>query len=217
MVPIFIFRKQTDFSVNSTKNQRNYLKIKHYTSLGYSEGYQSQTAQQMSSLPRECRSCSVTKPCLTFCNPMDCGTPGFPVLHCLPEFAQSQVHWVDDAIQPSHPLYPLLLLPSIFPSIRVFSNELVLCIRQPKVLELQFQPQFFQWIFRVDFIYHWLTWSPCCWRDSWESSPAPHFESFSSSALSLPYAPTLTSEHDYWKDQSFDYMETCQQSDVSAF
>ena len=41
MVPIFIFRKQTDFSVNSTKNQRNYLKIKHYTSLGYSEGYQS--------------------------------------------------------------------------------------------------------------------------------------------------------------------------------
>ena len=54
------------------------------------------------------------------CNPMDCSTPGFPVLHYLPEFAQTQVHWVGDAIQPSHPLSPFLLLPSVFPSIRVF-------------------------------------------------------------------------------------------------
>ena len=40
----------------------------------------------------------------TLCDPMDCSTPGFPALHCLPEFAQTHVHWVDDAIQPSHPL-----------------------------------------------------------------------------------------------------------------
>ena len=66
---------------------------------------------------------------LTLCNPMDCSTSGFPVLHHLPEFAQSHVHWVYDAIQSSHPLSPPLLLPSVFPSIRVFSNESALCVR----------------------------------------------------------------------------------------
>ena len=58
---------------------------------------------------------------------MDCSTPGLPVHHQLPEFTQTHVHWVDDAIQSSHPLHPLLLLRSIFPSIRVFSSELALC------------------------------------------------------------------------------------------
>ena len=56
--------------------------------------------------------------------------PGFPVHHQLLELAQTRVHRVSDAIQPSHPCHPLLLLPSIFPSIRVFSYELVLHIRQ---------------------------------------------------------------------------------------
>ena len=64
----------------------------------------------------------------TLCDPMDRSTPGFPVLHYLPEFAQTPVHWVSDAIQPSRPLF---LPPSIFPSIRVFSNE-SLRIRWPK-------------------------------------------------------------------------------------
>ena len=63
---------------------------------------------------------------------MDCSTPGFPVLHYLLQFAQTQVHRVDDAIQPSHSLSPLLLLPSVFPSIRVFSNESAPLIRWPK-------------------------------------------------------------------------------------
>ena len=63
---------------------------------------------------------------------MDCSKPDFPVLHYLPEFAQTHVHWVDDAIQPSHPLSPLLFLPSVFPSIRVFFNELALHIRWSK-------------------------------------------------------------------------------------
>ena len=58
--------------------------------------------------------CSVTKSCLTLCEPMDCSTPGFPVLHYLPEFAQTHVHWVGDTIQPSHPLSPLPLLPQTF-------------------------------------------------------------------------------------------------------
>ena len=69
---------------------------------------------------------------LTLCDPMDCSTPGFPVHHQLPEFAQTLVHWVGDAIQSSHPLLSPLLLPSVFPSIRVFSSESVLHIREPK-------------------------------------------------------------------------------------
>ena len=59
-------------------------------------------------------------------------TPGLPVHHQLPGFTQTHVHWVSDTIQPSHPLSSLLLLPSIFPSIRVFSNESALHIRWPK-------------------------------------------------------------------------------------
>ena len=54
-----------------------------------------------------CCCCLVTQLCLTLCDPMHCITPGFPVLHCLLEFAQTHVHWVNDAIQPSHPLLPL--------------------------------------------------------------------------------------------------------------
>ena len=69
---------------------------------------------------------------------MECSTPGFSVLHYLPEFAQTQVHWVSDAIQPSHPLLPLLLLPSIFPSMRVFSGESALHIRWPNYWSFSF-------------------------------------------------------------------------------
>ena len=61
---------------------------------------------------------------------------GFPVLHCLPEFAESHIHWVGDAIQPSYPL--LLPSPAIFPSIRVVSNELALCITWPKYWSFSF-------------------------------------------------------------------------------
>ena len=72
------------------------------------------------------------------CDPMDCSMPGFSVHHQLPELAQTHVHQVGDAIQPSHSLCPLLLLPSIFPSIRVFSNESVLRIRWPKYWSFSF-------------------------------------------------------------------------------
>ena len=65
---------------------------------------------------------SVAQSYLTLCDPMDCSTPGLPVHYQLSEFTQTHVHWVGEAIQPSHPLSSLLLLPSIFPSIRVFSN-----------------------------------------------------------------------------------------------
>ena len=63
---------------------------------------------------------------------MTCSTPGFPALYHLPKFVQIHVHWASDVIQPSYPLLPLFLLPSIFPNIRIFSNELTICIRQPK-------------------------------------------------------------------------------------
>ena len=70
-----------------------------------------------------CGGCSsVAQSCLTLCDPMDYSTPGFPVLHYLPEIAQTHVRWVHDHIQSSRPLHRLLLLPSIFPSIRVFSD-----------------------------------------------------------------------------------------------
>ena len=69
---------------------------------------------------------------------MDCSTPGFPVHHQLQELAQTHVHRVSDTIQPSHPLSPLLLPPSIFPSIKVFSNESVLHIRWPKYWSFSF-------------------------------------------------------------------------------
>ena len=80
----------------------------------------------------------VTQLCPTLRDPMDCNTPGLPVHHQLPESTQTHLHWVGDAIQPSHPLLPLLLSPSIFPSIRVFSNESALCIRWPKYWSFSF-------------------------------------------------------------------------------
>ena len=74
---------------------------------------------------------SVAQSCRTLSDPMNCSMPGLPVHHQLPEFAQTHIHWVSDTIQPSHPLsFPSS--PSIFPSIRVFSNESVLPIRWPK-------------------------------------------------------------------------------------
>ena len=76
--------------------------------------------------------CSVAQSRLTLCNLTDCSTPGFPILHYLLEFAQTHVHGVNDALRPSHSCHPRLLLPSVFPSIRVFSSELALCIRWPK-------------------------------------------------------------------------------------
>ena len=75
---------------------------------------------------------SVTQLCLTLSDPLDCSMPGLPVCHCHPEFTETHVRRAGDAIQPAPSLLSLSLLPSIFPGIRVFSNELALPIRRPK-------------------------------------------------------------------------------------
>ena len=72
------------------------LTFLHYSLVGY--------PPRVSFFPAFSCCFSVTKSCLTLCNPMDCSTPGFPVLHHLPELTQTHVHQVGDAIQPSHPL-----------------------------------------------------------------------------------------------------------------
>ena len=82
--------------------------------------------------------CSVAKSCLTLCDPMDRSTLGFPVLHYLLEFAQTHIHWVSDAIQPFILCHPLFLLPSIFPSFRIFSSKLALRTRCPKYWSFSF-------------------------------------------------------------------------------
>ena len=74
----------------------------------------------------------VTQSCPFLCDPVDCSMTGFPVYHQLLELTQTYVHWVGEPTNHLILCHPLLLQPSIFPSIRVFSNELVLCIRWPK-------------------------------------------------------------------------------------
>ena len=81
---------------------------------------------------------SVIQSCPTLCIPMNCSRPGLPVHHQLPEFIQTHIHRVGDAIQPSHPLPSPLLLPPIPPIIRVFSNESTLRMRWPKYWSFSF-------------------------------------------------------------------------------
>ena len=146
---------------------------------------------------------------------MDCSMPGFSVLHYLPEFAQTHVYWVGDAIQtispfatPSPPILNLSQHEGLFHWVGSLHQV-------AKVLELQHQS--FQWLFRVVFLYDWLVWFPCSPGESQESSPTPQFKSINSLAFSLLYGTTLTSLHDYWKNHSFDYTDLSQQRNVSVF
>ena len=85
-------------------------------------------------------SCSVAKSCLTLCDSLDCSAPGFPVLHYLPEFAQIHVHWVSDALQPSHPLLPPAPLALSLSKHQGLSNELAFPIRWPKCWSFSLSP-----------------------------------------------------------------------------
>ena len=133
----------------------------------------------------------------TLCNPMDCSTSGFPVLHQLPELAQLMSI---ESVMPSNHLIlccPLLLLPSIFPSIRVFSNELALNMRWPQYWSFSFSispsNEYSGLIsFRVD------------WLDllAVQGTLKSLLQHHSSKAFSLLYGRTLTSIQDYWKNHS---------------
>ena len=150
------------------------------------------------------QSVQFSQSCPTLCDPTDCSTPGFPVHHQFLELTQTQVHWVGDAIQLSHPLSspsPPAFNLSQHQSLFKWDSS---SHQVAKVLEFQLQHQSFQWIFRTDFLYDWLVGSPCCPRDSQESSPTPQFKSINSLVLSFLYSPTLTFIHDYWKNQRFD-------------
>ena len=123
-----------------------------------------------------------------------------------------------ESVMPSNHLSlccPLLLPPSIFPSIRVFSNESVLHIRWPKYWSFSFS------ISPSD-VYSGLISFMMDWLDLLAvqgtlKSLLQHHSSKASSVLSFLYGPTLTSIHDYWKKQSFDSTDLCCQSKVSAF
>ena len=133
---------------------------------------------------------------------MDRSTPGFPVHHQLPELAQTHVHGVNDAINHLILCCLLLLLPSIFPSIRVFSSESVLCIRWPKYWSFSFSispsSEYSGLIFfRMD-------WFDLLTVQGTLKSHLQQLKSISSLALSFLYSPTLTSIHEHWKNHSFD-------------
>ena len=141
---------------------------------------------------------SVAQLCLTLCSPMDYSTPGFPVRHQLPELAQTHVHRVSDAIQPSHPLSSPSPPAFNFSQHQVFFQRVISSYQVAKILELQLQHQSFQWfpLGLIGLILH-----P---RDSQESSPTRQFKSINSLVLGFLDGPTLTSTHDYWKNHSFD-------------
>ena len=100
--------------------------------------------------------------------------------------------------------HPLLLLPSIFPTIRIFTNESALCIRQPKYWSFSFSiTASYEYSGLISFRIDWFDLLPVQ-GNSQESSPAPQFKSTNSSRLSLLYGPTLTSVHAYWETHSFE-------------
>ena len=144
--------------------------------------------------------CSVTQLWVTLWYPMNCSMPGLAVLQYLMGLAQTHIHWVSDAIQPSNPL-----LPSSPPALNLsqYQSLFELGIQSigawastsSSVLPINTQ----EWS-----PLGWLVGSPCSPRDSQESSPTPQLKSINSSALSFLYSPALTSLHDYSKNHSFD-------------
>ena len=132
----------------------------------------------------------------------------FTISWSLPKFMSIESMMTSNHLILCHPL-----LPSIFSSIKVFSNESAVHIKWPKY-----------WSFRISPSdeYSGLSYFKIDWFDflavqGTQSSPGPQFKSINSLVLSLLYGPALTSVHDYWKDHSFDYTDLCQQSDVFTF
>ena len=171
----------------------------------------------------------VPQSCPAFCDPMDCSTPGFSVIHHLPQLAQTHVHWVGDAIQPSHPLLfssppafyisqhlgPFQWVGSLHQVARVLFNELALCIRWPKYWSFSFTiilPMNIQGWFPLG----WTRWISLQSKGLSRvfSNTTVQKHQFFGTQLSLWSSPTLTSVHDHWENHSFDYMDLCQQNSL---
>ena len=147
---------------------------------------------------------SVTQSCRTLSDAMNRSTPGPPSI--TNSRSSLRLASIESVMPSSHLILgrPLLLLPPILPSIRVFSNESTLTDLVAKVLELQLEHHSFQRNPRADLLQNGLVGSPWSPRDSQESSPTPQLKSINSSVLSLLHSPTLTSIHDHRKNHSLD-------------
>ena len=147
---------------------------------------------------------SVTQSCPTLCNPMNRSTPSLPVHHQLSDLPKLMSI---KSVMPFTQLIlclPVLLLPPIPPSIRVFSNESTLLMRWPKYWSFSFSISPSNERPGLISFKDGLVGSPCSPRDSQESSPTPQFKSINSSALHFLHIPTLTSIHDHRKNHSLD-------------
>ena len=146
---------------------------------------------------------SVAQSCPTLCNPIDGSMPGFPVHHQLPELAQTHVHLVGDAIQPSHPLlFPSSCLQS-FPALGSFLMSQLFTSGGQRIgasASASVFPMHIQGWFPLGLT----SLISLQFKDSQESSPTPQCKSVNPSVLSLLYGPTLTCIHDYWKNHTFD-------------
>ena len=144
---------------------------------------------------------SVTQACLTLCDPMDCSRPGLSIHHQLPQFSQTHVHWVGDAIQPSHPL--LSLSPPAFNLFRVFSDESALRIRWLKYWSFSFSINSSnEYSGLSSFRINWL--DLLAVQGTLKSLLQPHSSKASVLWHCFLYSPTLTSIHDHWKNHSLD-------------
>ena len=130
--------------------------------------------------------------------------PGFPVHHQLPDLLKLMS--IKSVMPSNHLIFCRLLLfpPSVFPSIRIFFSESVLCIRWQKYWSFSISPSN-EYSGLISFRMDWL--DLLAVQGTLESSPTPQFKSINSSVLSFLYGPTFTSIHDYWKNHSFDYMD----------
>ena len=162
--------------------------------------------------------CSVTKLCLTLCDPMDWSMSGYPIPHYFLESAQVHVHWISDATQPSHPL--------------LLSSPFAFNLSQHQGL-FQWVGSLYQvakyWSFNFSVILSSEYSGLISFRTDWLDllavqgtlkSLLQHHSSKTSilgHSLCLPYGPTLTSIHDYWKDHGLDYTDLWGQTDVFAF
>ena len=160
----------------------------------------------------------VTQSCPTLCDPMNRSMPGLSCPSITNSWSPPKPMSVESVTPSNHLIlcHPLVLLPSIFASMRVFSNELAVCISGQSIgaaASASVLPVGIQGWFPLG-----LTgWICLLSKDSQESSPTPQFKSINSSVLSFLYGPNLISIYDYWKNYSFEYTNLCWQRNVSAF